>query len=76
MTDNIKDNFMTILNKIKKKHSVIGQSNINDKIKHLIEQNGQIDYENYDYDCSYKTLIYGPCGATIEIDKIYKVPKN
>jgi hypothetical protein len=76
MSNNFNDNFTIIFNKIYKKCGFIGQTNINEKIKKLIEQHGQINYEVYDYECSYKTLAYGPCGATIEIDEIYKIPKK
>jgi hypothetical protein len=71
------NNITIILDKIKKSNYVMfGNSNINEKIKELIKQNGTINYDDYDYTCSYKPEVYGPCGATLEIDKIHKVPKK
>jgi hypothetical protein len=75
--NDLENNITIILNKIKKSNYIMfGHSNINEKIKELIKQNGTINYDDYDYTCSYKSEVYGPCGATLEIDKIYKVAKK
>ena len=68
-------NITIILNKIKKNNNVFLGQNINAKIADLIKNNGSINYEDYDYQCSYKTEVYGSSGAIFEIDKIHKVPK-
>lgn len=76
MTDNSKKNFTIVLEKINKKYGIMGQTNINHKINDLIKKNGQINYDDFDYECSYKTFSYGPCGATVEIDEINKIPNK
>lgn len=73
----LKHNMKIVLDKLTKKNYVIhGHININDKIKELIEENGSINYNDYDYVCSYKSEVYGPFGATLEIEKIHKVSKK
>jgi hypothetical protein len=78
MSENeLKHNMKVVLDKLTKKNYVMnGHSNINDKIKELIEQNGSINYDDFDYICSYKSEVYGPFGATFEIEKIHKVSKK
>lgn len=77
LENDINKNINIILNKIKKNnYLLLGNSNINDKIKELILQNGSINYDDYDYFCSYKSEVYGSSGATFEIEKIYKVSKK
>ena len=70
-------NISIILNKIKEKNDILVEhSNINEKIMNLIKCNGSIDYDKHDYECSYKTEIYGPFGVSIELDKIHILQKN
>jgi hypothetical protein len=73
---NIDKNFSIIFNKIKHKNYFTNNDKINDKINELIRINGDIDYNNYDYECHYKTMIYGSSGATFELEKINKIIKK
>ena len=65
-----KDFFTIIYNKICNNKSIPISTNLNDKINEFIENNENIEYENYEYECSYKVEFYGHSGVSIDIDRI------
>lgn len=58
-------------NEVKLEQNIV--KNINEQISDSISEK---DSEEFEYIYTYKTLIIGTIGATMELDKIIKVPKK